>query len=184
MRLFSVVGLLVIASYIATTLNAQSTSSAATSNSTASVLTAADITPAIFPDKVFYRGRTASTQMRNTGAIHFPDDAYFLAGLVNTAGYSSGVAEKYQAYLLSEVTLEIGGEHLQPGAYGAGFLSGNFIVTDIGGHDLLRIPANRDADMKRPVPLQVTTGAGADTYRLYHGREFVEFRRGQQGNGG
>ncbi|HXW55382.1 MAG TPA: hypothetical protein VEJ67_06520 [Candidatus Cybelea sp.] len=184
MRLFSVIGSLAIAVSISTTVHAQASPSAAASNSTANVLKAADITPAVFPDRVFYRGKTASTQMRNTAGVHFPDDAYFLAGLVDTGGYSSAIAEKYQAYLLSEATLEIGGEELKPGAYGVGFVSGNFIVTDIGGHDLLRVPANRDMDMKRPVPLQVVPGAGADSFRLYHGRDFVEFRRGSKGNGG
>jgi hypothetical protein len=181
MRQFQVIGLLVIAVCSSTTVRAQSSPSSAASKGSANVLKAADISPAVFPDRVFYRGKTASTQMRNTAGVHFPDDAYFLAGLVDVGGYSSAIAEKYQAYLLSEVTLEIGGEQLKAGAYGAGFVGGNFIVTDIGGHDLLRIPANRDMDVKRPVPLQVVAGAGADRYRLYHGRDFVEFRRGPGG---
>jgi len=35
-----------------------------------------------------------------------------------------GNKEKYQAYLLNEVTLEIAGQTLKPGAYGIGFLNG------------------------------------------------------------
>jgi hypothetical protein len=31
--------------------------------------------------------------------------------------------------------------------------------------------------MKRPVPLQVVPSATAETYRLYAGRDYVEFRR-------
>jgi hypothetical protein len=31
--------------------------------------------------------------------------------------------------------------------------------------------------MKRPMPLQVVASATAGTYRLYVGRDFIEFRR-------
>ncbi len=33
------------------------------------ILRPADITPKIFPETVFYRGRAASAQMRNTGGV-------------------------------------------------------------------------------------------------------------------
>jgi len=45
-----------------------------------------------------------------------------LAGLVDTSGYSTGVASKYQGYLITEVPLKIGGKRLPAGAYGFGFL--------------------------------------------------------------
>jgi hypothetical protein len=178
MRLFQIVGLAIMALSVSATLTAQSSSQNPASEAP-TILKPADITPALFPDRVFYAGKTAPTQMRNTGGIHFADGAYLLAGLVDNSGYSTAVAEKYQAYVLTEVPVEIGGEKLQPGAYGAGFVGGNFIVTDLGAHDVMRVPANRDADMKRPVPLQVTAGAAQGTYRLYHGRDFVEFQRAQ-----
>src|SRR5215470_18763627 len=81
------------------------------------VLKAADIREKLFPEAVFFRGQSAPVQMRNTGGVHFSDDFYFLAGLVDNSGYSTGIREKYQAYLLSEVTLEMGGQALKPGAY-------------------------------------------------------------------
>ena len=88
------------------------------------ILKAADITPKIFPDRVFFRGQSAPVQLRNTGGVHFADDLYVLAGLVDSSGYSTSIREKYQAYLINEVTLEMGGQTLKPGAYGFGFLSG------------------------------------------------------------
>ncbi|PYR93386.1 MAG: hypothetical protein DMF84_10400 [Acidobacteria bacterium] len=97
------------------------------------ILKASDITPKIFPETVFYRGRVATVQMRNTGGVHFTDDLYLLAGLVDVTGYSSGVREKYQGYLLTEVPVDINGKALKPGAYGIGFVQGSrFIVTDLG----------------------------------------------------
>jgi hypothetical protein len=142
------------------------------------VLKAADISPKIFPEHVFYRGRVAPVQMRNTGGVHFADDFYVLAGLVDVSGYSSGVREKYQGYLLTEVPLDINGQALHAGAYGIGFLQGaKFIVTDLGSNNVLEVSGNRDAELKMPMPLQVLAAKDTGTYRLYVGRDFVSFKR-------
>jgi len=142
------------------------------------VLKAADITPKIFPERVFFRGQSAPVQFRNSGGVHFADDLFVLAGLVDSSGYSTAIKEKYQAYLLNEVTLEIGGQTLKPGAYGIGFLNGGkFVVMDLGANDVLQASSQRDAEMKRPVPLQVVASPTAGSYRLYAGRDYVEFRR-------
>lgn len=142
------------------------------------VLKAADISAKIFPERVYFRGQTAPVQLRNTGGVHFADDLYILAGLVDSSGYSSGIKEKYQGYLLNEVTLDIAGQTLKPGAYGFGFLpGGKFIVMDLAANDALQGASQHDADMKRPVPLQVVASPTAGAYRLYAGRDYVEFRR-------
>jgi hypothetical protein len=170
--------LLLFASLTAPTLPTQSSASSSASTGAESILTAPDISASnLFPDRVFYRGKTASAQLRNTAGIHFADGFYFLAGLVDTSGYSTAIAEKYQAYLLTEVPLEFAGQPLKPGAYGAGFVAGTFVVTDLGARDVFQVPAKRDSQIKRPVPLQVTSGSSAGVYRLYRGRDFVEFRR-------
>src|SRR5438445_10303507 len=88
------------------------------------VLKAAEITPKIFPERVFFRGQSAPAQFRNSGGVHFADDLYVLAAMVDSSGYSTAITEKYQAYLLNEVTLEIGGQTLKPCAYGIGCISG------------------------------------------------------------
>jgi len=143
------------------------------------ILKAADVTAMLFPERVFYQGKTAPTELRNTGGVRFADGAYFLAGLVDSSGYSTAVRSKYQAYLLTEVPVQFGGQEVKAGAYGAGFVSGFFVVTDIGAHDLLRVPSVHDMAIKRPIPLQVLAGSVAGTYRLYRGRDYVEFRRGE-----
>jgi len=142
------------------------------------VLKAADITPKLFPEHVFFRGQVAPAQLRNTGGVHFADDLYVLAGLVDNSGYSTAIKEKYQAYLLSEVTLEIGGQTLKPGAYGFGFVAGSkFILMDLAANNLIEDSGQHDAEMKRPVPLQVVAPSTAGSYRLYVGRDFIEVRR-------
>jgi hypothetical protein len=141
------------------------------------VLKASDIKPKLFPESVFFRGQTAPTQMRNTGGVHFSDDFYVLAGLVDNSGYSTGIKEKYQAYLLTEVALQFGSQTLKPGAYGMGFINdGKFVVLDLAANDLFQLASQRDTDMKRPVPLQITATDNGK-YRIYTGRDYVEFNR-------
>jgi hypothetical protein len=143
------------------------------------VLAAKDLDSKVVPDKVFFRGQAAPVQMRNTGGVHFADDFYMLAMLVDNSGYSTGIREKYQAYLITEVPLEIGGQTLKPGAYGCGFLENNkFTVMDLGANDLFQATSTRDAEIKHPVPLQIIAASDAGgKYRFYHGRDYVEFHR-------
>jgi len=142
------------------------------------ILKAGDITPKLLPETVFFRGQAAPVQMRNTGGVRFSDDFYVLAGLVDSSGYSSGIREKYQGYLLTEVALNIGGQTLKAGAYGFGFLDGGkFVVMDLGANDVFQVASQRDADIKHPIPLQILASPNAGAYRLYAGRNFVEFQR-------
>jgi hypothetical protein len=141
------------------------------------ILKAADITSKLLPETVFFRGQTAPVQLRNSAGVHFPDGLYTLAAIVDSSGYSSGIREKYQGYLITEVALELGGQTVQPGAYGFGFLNGGkFVLMDLGAHDVVQGASQHDAELKRPVPLQIASPAGG-AYRLYVGRDFVEFRR-------
>jgi hypothetical protein len=141
-------------------------------------LKASEITTKVLPDKVFFRGQVASVQARNSGGIHFSDDAYVLAALVDSSGYSTDIRQKYQGYLMTEVPLEMGGQKLPAGAYGFGFVGGKVVVMDLGAHDVLSVASAKDADLKHPVPLQmVATSPGK--YRLYVGKEYVDLNRAQ-----
>jgi len=142
------------------------------------ILTAADVGDKLLPERVFFRGQLAPVQARNTGGVRYADGFLVFAGLVDSSGYSTGIREKYQAYLINEVAIEIGGQTLKPGAYGIGFLDGNkFVVMDIAANDVFQAASVKDAEMKRPVPLQFTAASGVGNYRLYHGRDYVEFHR-------
>lgn len=139
------------------------------------VLTASEAAK-LLPDAVFFRGQSAPIQARNSSGVQLAKDALLLIGLVDTAGYSSSVQEKYQAYLITEAAIDIEGHRLEPGAYGCGFLAGNgFVVMDIGGHDLFSVRSSKDAELRRPTPLQVLPSPGGVGYRLYVGRDFVKF---------
>lgn len=131
----------------------------------------------LLPASVYYKGQSATTQLRNSGGVKFGDGFYIWSVLVDTSGYSSDVQAKYQAYFVTEVPIEIGGEHLQAGIYGIGFVGGNkFIVTDVGAHDLFTISSSTDEGLKRPMPLQVLADPNGG-FRLYEGRRYVTFSR-------
>ena len=127
----------------------------------------------VLPDAVFFRGQSATVQTRNSAGIHFANDMFVLAALVDNSGYSSGVQQKYQAYFITEVPLDFSGQTLKPGAYGIGIVKDHFIVMDIAAHDLFTTPVTHDAELKRPTPLQLN--ADGDRYRLYFGRDYVSF---------
>ena len=46
----------------------------------------------LVPSVYFYRGQSATVQMRNSSAIRTKDQKYLIVGLVDTSGYASDVA--------------------------------------------------------------------------------------------
>ncbi len=127
----------------------------------------------IIPATVFFQGQSASVQDRNSAGIRFGKESLLLVALVDTSGYSSSVQQKYQAYLITQEPIEIGGHRLVPGAYGCGFIANNkFIVMDIGAHELFTVQSAHDTELHRPTPLQILPSG--NHYRLYEGRNYVE----------
>ncbi len=138
------------------------------------VLKPADVQK-LLPASVYYKGQSAPSQLRNSGGVKFGDGSYLLATLVDNSGYASDVAAKYQAYFVTEDPIKVGGENLPAGVYGVGFITGDkFVVTDVGGHDVLTVASSSDEAMKRPTPMQVTSDPGGG-FRLYAGRKYVKF---------
>ncbi len=131
----------------------------------------------VIPATVFFRGLAAPIQVRNSAGVEVVKGRFLLAALVDTSGYSTGVQERYQAYLITEYPLTIDGQKLAPGAYGCGFIAGDkFLVQDLGGHELFTAHTQKDPGLKRPTPLQWMAVPGkAGTYRWYAGRTAVEF---------
>jgi hypothetical protein len=125
---------------------------------------------------VFFKGQSASVQIRNSFGWRFSKGGFVLAGLVDTGGYSSALRDKYQFYLLSDIVFEVAGKRISPGSYGCGFLEGSFVLMDLGGNELLRSAVTHDDAMTRPRPLQMVVGKAPDEFRLYLGRDFVTIR--------
>jgi hypothetical protein len=152
-----------------------SATNAAAADTSATILKAPDVANLV-PATVFFRGQVASVQARNAGGLKLPDGMLVLCALVDTSGYSTAVQQKYQAYFITEVPLDINGQTLKPGAYGVGFIEGTkFIVMDVGAHELFTESGTHDAALKRPTPLQVLADTTPGHYRLYINRNYVVF---------
>ena len=70
------------------------------------------------PDAVFFRGQSARPGCEIPEEFTVMKDELLLVTLVDTAGYSSSVQEKYQAYLITEIPIDVEGHRLEAGAYG------------------------------------------------------------------
>jgi hypothetical protein len=142
----------------------------------AKILSPQDI-GSLMPHTVFFRGQTATVQLRNTYGLRLADGAVVLAGLVDNSGYATGLQQKYQGYLLSETTLSINGNALPAGAYGFGFVANDtFIVMNIGAHEVLKVASKTDSTLLRPRPLMIVAGHHPSSYRLCEGRRFVSIQ--------
>jgi len=136
---------------------------------------AADQVKKVVPSVYFFRGQSATVQLRNSAGFTTADGKLVLAGLVDTSGYSTDVAAKYQGFLITEVKLDLEGTELAPGQYGFGFSKeGKFRVMDVGANDLFTVPAQRDEKLARPVPLKIVEADGG--YRLYFGRQWITLK--------
>jgi hypothetical protein len=147
------------------------------SQSAANTILSAPEAAKVLPASVFFRGQSAPVQARNSGGVKYADGMFTLAALVDNSGYSTAVQQKYQAYFITEVPIEINDHRLEPGAYGVGFVQGRFGVLDIGNHDLFAVDSAHDAALKRPTPLQIIADAAPGSFRLYEGRDYVVISR-------
>ena len=126
----------------------------------------------VVPAEYFFRGQKAPVQVRNSAGFQLANGKMFLAALVDSAGYSSAVQQKYQGMLITEAKINIGGSELAPGQYGFGFTAeGKFVATSVASDDVLSVPFQTDSELKRAVPLKMIEDG--DGYKLYAGKKFV-----------
>lgn len=129
----------------------------------------------VVPEAYFFRGMSATTQLRNSAAIRYPDDFYVMAGLVDTSGYSSDVKAKYNGFFITEKKLRFdGGAILAPGQYGMGYTpEGKFHILNVAGDEVLVADIMVDDKLARPQPLKIVMDGA--TARLYLGKKYVSF---------
>jgi hypothetical protein len=134
------------------------------------ILTAAEV-KAIAPASYYYAGHAATVQLRNTVAFRTGEGKHVLAGMVDTSGYSTAIAQKYQGFFINELRLRIEGTELPPGEYGFGFMGDKFVITNVAAEDVFNVAVKTDDQLKRAVPLKLTEEDGG--YRLYAGKKYV-----------
>jgi hypothetical protein len=88
----------------------------------------------LLPASVYYKGQSATTQLRNSGGVKFAD-GYLCAG--HAGGYQRLLHRhsrpSIQAYFITEVPIKIGGQSLPAGVYGVGFIGGRQVCGDRRG---------------------------------------------------
>ena len=135
----------------------------------------ADEIKRLAPSSYFFAGQSASVQTRNTVGLRGTNNKLVLAGLVDTSGYATDVAQKYQGFFITEGKLDIEGSDLQPGQYGFGFSKdGKFLVMNVAADDLFTVSAKVDDQLPHPVPLKMVEKDGS--YRLYAGKHYVTLK--------
>ena len=137
-------------------------------------LLTADELKTVVPSEFFFRGQKAPTQLRNSTGFQTADGKITFGAMVDVSGYSTAIQQKYQGMLVTESKLNIGGSQLAPGEYGFGFAADKFVVMNVASEDILSLPYQTDAELKRAVPLKlVEDGSG---YRLYAGKKWVSVK--------
>ncbi len=148
---------------------------AAAQTLTGDVLTG-DALKKVVPGTFFFAGQVATVQTRNSTALKTSGGKIVSAGLVDTSGYATAIAEKYQGFLITETKLAIEGQTLEPGCYGFGFKDGKFIVMNVAGAEMFSVASQGDDQLKHPVPLKFEKGEAG--YRFYAGRKYVVVKAG------
>jgi hypothetical protein len=129
----------------------------------------------VVPTAYFFRGQSATVQVRNSSGFRMPGGKVVFAALVDTSGYAHDVAEKYQGLLITEVKITLSGKELIPGAYGFGFVDdAKLVVMDVGSNDLLTVDTTVDEQLRHPVPLKMEPDG--DGFRFYAGRKWVALK--------
>jgi hypothetical protein len=126
----------------------------------------------IVPSSFYFAGQSAETQMRNAAAARIGKERYVIAGLVDTSGYSTEIAGKYEGFFITDSPIRIGNRILGTGAYGFGFAAnGRMNIFDLSSKQILWVAVKNDPDMKRPRPLIMTMEPKG--IRLYKGKNYV-----------
>ncbi|MBC7899124.1 MAG: hypothetical protein H7070_03640 [Saprospiraceae bacterium] len=126
----------------------------------------------IVPASFYFAGQSAPTQMRNTAVARMGKDRHFIAGLVDTSGYSAEISGKYEGFVITDSPITIGGRDLATGAYGFGFSTDNKLhIFDLSSKEILVVETLNDKEIKRPRPLMMSVSA--DGVRFYKGKNYA-----------
>ena len=140
-------------------------------NQNAAILSGAALTKVV-PTSFYFAGQSAQTQIRNAAAAQFGKDRFFVAGMVDTSGYSTEISGKYEGFFIIDFPVNVGDKRLDTGAYGFGFSADNQIhIFDLSAKEILSAATKNDSNLKRPRPLMMT--ADGKSVRFYKGKSYV-----------
>ncbi|MGO8788935.1 MAG: hypothetical protein ACLQVL_16340 [Terriglobia bacterium] len=119
---------------------------------------------------------------RNAVLLKNAKGSRVVVGLIDTAGYSSQIKQKYAGMLITETSISVCGNALGVGSYGFGLerpaatsdADASFKIYNQAGEKVGECAAKKDDSIKQPKPLAVDTKGGPA--RLELGKYSVEIR--------
>ena len=135
------------------------------------------------PQNFYLEGNTIPTQKRNAALLMTPSGHQLVVALLDTAGYSSRVQEKYTGMLINAGSVAICGKQLGVGSYGVGMkippaqsnADAEFFLYNLAGQQVCQCSVKKDNELKHPTPLQVVLKGESEAI-LYLGRYGVPIK--------
>src|SRR5579859_3965653 len=136
---------------------------------------------AAIPHEFYLEGNAIPTEKRNAALIKTPKGARVLFALIDTAGYSSQIKQKYIGMLITEGRISVCGKAVDVGSYGFGLdrppatskADARFHLYNQAGTEVTSCSAPKDENIKEPRPLHVSITKEGDAW-LTLGRYKVE----------
>jgi hypothetical protein len=135
------------------------------------------------PKDFYLEGNAIPTEKRNAALLKTPAGARVLLALIDTAGYSSQIKQKYIGMVITEGKISICGKSVEVGSYGFGLDKpaatskddAKFHLYNQAGSEMASCSAPVDSDLKIAKPLQVNASKGGPSI-LDLGRYKVEIK--------
>jgi hypothetical protein len=135
------------------------------------------------PKDFFLEGNAIPTEKRNSVLVMTPSGAPMVIGLIDTAGYSSQIQQKYLGMLITEGKVDACGNQVAIGSYGFGLVKApgaadakgaKFILYNQAGEKVVECSTMWNAKLQHPRPLHVAVSG--ESARLYLGRNWIELK--------
>jgi hypothetical protein len=135
------------------------------------------------PRDFYLEGNAIPTEKRNAALLMTPAGHRLVVALIDTAGYTSQVQEKYMGMVINEGPVVVCGKQLGVGSYGFGMkmppqqsnADADFFLYDQAGRKVSQCASKKDTKLQHPTPLQIVL-EGEKTAILYLGRYMVPFK--------
>jgi len=135
------------------------------------------------PADFYLEGNRIPVEKRNATLLKNAKGARLVLALIDTAGYSSQIKQKYTGMLITETNISVCGNAVGVGSYGFGLerpaATGNadasFRIYNQAGEKVGECAAKNDNSVKQPKPLTVTTDIAGPT-KLYLGKYVIEIK--------
>jgi len=135
------------------------------------------------PKDFYLEGNAIPTEARNAALVKTPKGARVLFALIDTAGYSSQIKQKYIGMLINEGHLSLCGAAVEVGSYGFGLerpaptsdADAKFHLYNQAGSEVVSCAAPKDSTIKIPKPLVVSVSKDGPTW-LILGRYRLEIK--------